>query len=197
MSGMANASAEVIERFKNDNIDFCSCLSDYKSRLIGAISELDTLCNIKLSAYKAMFAEAEGVLSQARKKQTAAKAQLSACSAKASSIPKTVKESCTASDSQPTTREKPNPAYAAAQAELNDARRRVQAADNAVTNAVRMKEQLNARYVGIENIGRSIGSLRSDIMPAIDRASCMAESVTENLKKALYALRDYLEYHIR
>lgn len=197
MSSVANASIEAIERLRERNIDFYGLVSTYKNEFTIAINGLREQCNSKLIAYKTMLAEAESLLAKARAKQSAAKAQVASSQARVNSTPATVTKTKTDSEGKTTTQQVANPAHAAAQSDLNNARQRAQAADDMVAQVLKMRDYLSGRHSEIQGIGASIGNLNNDISSVIERTSSLSESVTHRLEATVRAIKDYLDYGIR
>ena len=172
-------------------------VSDLKSAVYSAISQLKADCEAKLSAYSDMASEAKSLIEKARSKQESAQSELSSSSAQLASTPKTIKVTQTDSNGNKVTKEKPNPAYAMAKAEMKNAKAQVAASNNVAADAIKVGEQIRARYNELQSINRSIDQLGSEYIPQLDKVISMIHNTDDSLQKAITAINEYLDYKIK
>lgn len=197
MRSIACASVSAVSRFATKNNDFQSRVCNGASDVSDIVNAVLNECFEKINEYKALSAKAEGLLNQARQAEAKLKAAVKNAQSKAASTPENDYKISTSSDGKRTVKEVPNPAYAAAVAEVNKLQAKLSKVSAVVQEILRESESIKNALQRLNAECATIQEAFHNINNALKEIQAKSEQASRSLSGALAAIDRYLHVKIR
>lgn len=197
MRGIACASVSAVSRFATKNNDFQSRVSNGASDVSDIVNAVLNECFEKINEYNALSAKAEGLLNQARQAEAKLKAAVKNAQSKAASIPENDYNISTSSDGKRTVKEVPNPAHAAAVAEVNKLQAKLSKVSAVVQEILSESQSIKNSLQRLNAECATIQEAFHNINNALKQIEAKCEQAGRSLSGALAAIDRYLHVKIR
>lgn len=192
----AVVSYEIVSKIKNDNENIISNLNIVGYSFSRAVDELTNECDSKINAYNRLLSKVSDIERKASNKLSGYTSNLSSAKSQASSTPKTIKETSVDSEGNSVTRNVNNPAYAAAQSNLNRAQQNVTAATNCMNNISIYKKNIESRLQSLNSFKKSIEEVGNSAKNQVNKIEIYTEAASKSFDKILAVIESYTNKNI-
>lgn len=191
------AAVEAIEAFIKDNDSFCSELESLDSTMYSELQRLLGDARDKADRYRRLVDDLMSLLSEAETKLAKVRSDAAKAASAASSTPKTLTKTYTGEDGQKHEKKVENPAYAAAQAQAEAAKKAVAAAESLVQSVRSALNAMREKSMAAGSVENSLNQILSIEYPKINRLVTSGRQAADSAKRAEQAVKDYMDVTIR
>lgn len=192
----ACVSYNIVGKVKDNNSNILANINEVDYMVLKAIDELDNEFNSKINVYNNLLAKLGDSSIKASDKLESYSRKLTSAKAQASSTPKTITEKTTDSEGNIVTKSVNNPAYAAAQNNLQNSQQNVSAATNTLNNINSYKNNIEAKLQNLNNLKRNLIAIQDSFKKQLNSLNVYVESASRNLDKILNIINNYINKNI-